>query len=63
MLDYKKVLKSFFNENKNSLSKESVEKINKNSLRILDSKNIEDKKIINQAPKIYEFLSKENLDR
>tara|TARA_Y100001970_G_scaffold293819_1_gene443497 strand:+ start:7195 stop:8427 length:1233 start_codon:yes stop_codon:yes gene_type:complete len=63
LLDYKKVLKSFFNENKNSLSKESVEKIDKNSLRILDSKNIEDKKIINQAPKIYEFLSKENLDR
>ena len=58
---YKKVLSIFFNENKTLLSNESSHKINSNPLRILDSKNEEDKEIINKSPKLIEFLSKADL--
>ena len=60
--DYKKILADFLNKNKNLLSKESLEKINLKPLRILDSKNKEDKEVIIKAPKIIEFLSKEDLN-
>ena len=59
--DYKKTLSSFFNENKNLLSSESLEKINSNPLRILDSKNKEDIEVVQNSPKLIEFLSKEDL--
>ena len=59
--EYKKVLSSFFNENKNLLSLESVDKINLNPLRILDSKNDQDQHIINKSPKLIDFLAKEEL--
>ena len=59
--DYKKILSNFFNENKNSLSRESIDKINFNPLRILDSKNIEDIEVVKKSPKLIEFLSKDNL--
>ena len=59
--DYKKILSNFFNENKNSLSRESIDKINSNPLRILDSKNKEDMEIVQKSPKLIEFLSKDNL--
>lgn len=58
--DYKKILSSFFNDNKNLLSKESLDKINSNPLRILDSKNKDDAEIIQKSPKLIEFLSKED---
>ena len=60
--NYKKVLSAFFNENKNLLSSESSHKINSNPLRILDSKDEEDKEIINKSPKLIEFLSKVDLN-
>ena len=59
--DYKKILSNFFNENKNSLSRESIDKINSNPLRILDSKNKEDIEIVQKSPKLIEFLSKDNI--
>jgi len=59
--DYKKILSNFFNENKNSLSRESIDKINSNPLRILDSKNKEDIEVVKKSPKLIEFLSKDNL--
>ena len=59
--DYKKVLSNFFKDNKNLLSSESSDKINSNPLRILDSKNIEDKEVIHKSPKLIEFLSKVDL--
>ena len=59
--NYKKILTNFFNENKNLLSNESLEKINSNPLRILDSKNKEDKELVAKAPKLVEFLSKDDL--
>ena len=58
---YKKILSKFFNENKKLLSKESLEKINSNPLRILDSKNHEDSEVVYRSPKLIEFLSKGDL--
>ena len=60
---YVKVLYEYFSKNKDKLSKESLEKIENNTLRILDSNNSEDKEIINNAPTINEYInsdSKEN---
>ena len=45
---------------KNKLSKESLVRLEKNPLRILDSKSSEDIEINKNAPKIYEFLSTES---
>jgi len=59
--DYKNTLSKYFNENKNLLSADSVNKINSNPLRILDSKNIEDKNIIEKCPKLIELISKSDL--
>jgi histidyl-tRNA synthetase len=63
---YVKVLYDYFSKNKEKLSTESIEKIENNTLRILDSNNSEDKEIINNAPKINEYInnsSKESFDR
>ena len=62
LTDYKKVLSKYFIEYKNLLSSESIDRINTNPLRILDSKNIEDKDIIKNSPKIIELLSKSDLN-
>ena len=59
--DYKNTLSKYFNDYKNLLSVDSVIKINSNPLRILDSKNIQDKKIIEKSPKLIEFISKTDL--
>ena len=42
------------------LSKDSLNRLTNNPLRILDSKNIEDQKIIKNAPSIFEYLNKES---
>ncbi len=60
--DYKKILSRFFNDNQKSLSKESIDKIHTNPLRILDSKNDEDNEIIKKSPKIIDFISKADLN-
>ncbi len=54
---YVKVLYDYFSKNKEKLSTESLEKIENNTLRILDSNNSEDKEIINNAPKINEYIN------
>lgn len=58
---YIKVLLKFFNDNKKHLSKDSKEKINNNTLRILDSNEDQDKEIISKAPKITDFVNKFSL--
>ncbi len=60
--DYKKILSNFFKVNKKSLSKESIEKISTNPLRILDSKNPDEKEIIKNSPKLIEMISKKDLN-
>ena len=59
--EYIRELDKYFIKNKNELSKESVDKIGKNTLRILDSNDPFDKQIIDLAPLIYDFLSDETL--
>ena len=62
---YVKVLYEYFSKNKDKLSKESLEKIENNTLRILDSNNSEDREIISNAPTINEYInthSKENFE-
>ena len=62
---YVKVLYEYFSKNKDKLSNESLEKIENNTLRILDSNNSEDREIISNAPTINEYInthSKENFE-
>ena len=62
---YVKVLYEYFSKNKEKLSNESLEKIENNTLRILDSNNSEDSEIISKAPTINEYInthSKENFE-
>ena len=59
--NYKKVLSKYFKDHQNSLSTESKSKIETNPLRILDSKNTQDKETILQSPKLIEFLSQSDL--
>ena len=58
---YIRELDKYFIKNKRELSKESVDKIGKNTLRILDSNDPFDNQIIDLAPVIYDFLSNETL--
>ena len=58
---YIRELDKYFSKNKRELSKESVDKIGKNTLRILDSNDPFDNQIIDLAPVIYDFLSDETL--
>jgi len=59
LIDFKKNLTKYFNTHKNKLSEESINKIDTNPLRILDSKNEGDVEISLSAPKIYEYLTDE----
>lgn len=62
---YVKVLYEYFSKNKEKLSNESLEKIENNTLRILDSNNSEDREVISNAPTINEYInthSKENFE-
>ena len=61
--EYIRQLDKYFIKNKNELSKESVDKIGKNTLRILDSNDPFDNQITDLAPVIYDFLSNETLDQ
>lgn len=53
-------LKEYFNKYKENLSTDSKIRLEKNVLRILDSKDENDKKIIENAPKISEFHTNED---
>jgi histidyl-tRNA synthetase len=57
---YAEAIKSYFYKYKSDLSEESKIRLEKNPLRILDSKDINDKKISLDAPKIQNFLNQES---
>ncbi len=59
---YKKVLSQFYNSHRSELSPKDRKKIEKNPLRILDSKEKETQQINEKAPDIYQFLGKESRD-
>jgi histidyl-tRNA synthetase len=56
---YRQALVDYFNSYKNELSEESKIRLEKNPLRILDSKDEGDKKIAKSAPVILEYLTSE----
>jgi len=59
--NYKKELTKFFKKFEKDLSLESKDKILSNPIRILDSKEIKDQKIVSKAPRILDYLSKDSL--
>ena len=61
LIQFKKILSKYFIKNKKKLSKESVDKIETNPIRILDSKQEDDIEVSKSAPSIIEFISKEDL--
>ena len=58
--NYSEILSIYLNKHKNSLSAESLARLDKNPLRILDSKNEIDKEILKDAPSIKNYLSNDS---
>ncbi|MCH9634630.1 MAG: Histidine--tRNA ligase [Chlamydiae bacterium] len=58
--NYREALVQFLTPQKNKLSEESQRRLEINPLRILDSKNKEDQKIIANAPTILDFLEEDS---
>ena len=61
--NFQKSFLKWLEKNKNSLDLDSQNRINKNPLRILDSKNVQTKKVLENAPKLFNFLSEKSLER
>ncbi len=62
-LNFQKSFLNWLEINKDSLDLDSQNRINKNPLRILDSKNIQTKKVLERAPKLFNFLSEKSIER
>ena len=62
-LNFQKSFVEWLEINKNSLDLDSQNRINKNPLRILDTKNAHTKKILENSPKLINFLSENSLTR
>ena len=60
---FQKAFLKWLEVNKNSLDLDSQRRIDKNPLRILDTKNNQTKKILEDAPILFDFLSKKSLER
>ena len=59
---YSVEIKNFFQDHKKDLTIESLERLKKNPLRILDTKNEKEKKLLAKAPKLKNFLSSGSSD-
>jgi len=57
---YSQKLKDYFSKYKKDLDEDSLKRLEKNPLRILDSKNQDLKNLIKEAPKIDQSISKES---
>ena len=57
---YKELLQKFLNKNKSRLDEDSLHRLNRNPLRILDSKNQEMAGLIAEAPKMIDHLDEES---
>ena len=62
-LRYRKALVDYLNDYKSDLSNESIKRLSENPLRILDSKNETDKKILINAPNIIDYLNEASQER
>ena len=61
--NYRKTLIEYLNDYKTELSQDSLKRLSQNPLRILDSKNENDKKILINAPNILDYLNQESRER
>ncbi len=61
--NFQKSFSMWLETNKESLDLDSQNRITKNPLRILDSKNIQTKKVLENAPKLFNFLSEKSFKR
>ena len=59
--EYRKHLVQYLHANKNNLDEESLHRLHKNPMRILDSKNPEMKTLISNAPKLLDYLDEASL--
>jgi len=59
---YRAALVEYFTGHKAELSKDSLARLEKNPLRILDSKDDSDRKLVQQAPKISDYYTAESKD-
>ena len=59
---YREALVTFFRDHLDKLSEESKERLEKNPLRILDSKDEGDRKIVVDAPSFSDYLNEESRD-
>ena len=57
-----KALVDFLEPYKKELSEKDIERLNKNPLRVLDSKNSDTQKILKNAPSIKEFIDKASIE-
>ena len=57
---YKSVLKEYLSDKKNSLSEESKKRLETNILRIFDSKEKEDQKVMKDAPVLIDYIDSES---
>ena len=62
-LTFQKSFLEWLEMNKHSLDIDSQKRINKNPLRILDSKDVQTKKVLENAPRLFDFLSEKSLER
>ncbi|CAL4320892.1 histidine--tRNA ligase [Buchnera aphidicola] len=60
---YQMVLNDFLKKHQSVLDENSLHKLEKNSLRILDSKNDNIQKLLLQAPKLMDFVDKKNKNK
>ena len=61
--NFQKAFLKWLEVNKNSLDSDSHRRIDKNPLRILDTKNVQTKQILEGAPRLFDFLSEKSLER
>tara|TARA_B100000287_G_scaffold169875_1_gene160246 strand:- start:1838 stop:3097 length:1260 start_codon:yes stop_codon:yes gene_type:complete len=59
---YKESLTNYFRDYQKDLDKDSLRQLDENPLRILDSKNPEIRTLLDDAPKITQFLDPESVD-
>ena len=62
-LNFQKSFSKWLEINRNSLDLDSQNRITKNPLRILDSKNIQTQKALENAPRLFNFLSEKSHKR
>ena len=61
--NFQKAFLRWLEVNMNSLDLDSQKRIYKNPLRILDTKNVQTKKVLKDAPRLFDFLSEDSLQR